>query len=350
MRGTSGDFKRDADGSEKQFGFILPPRNSNSNTVTIFESPTDALSYQTLFPGFDGWFLSLGCTAIAALSNFLERHKYVKNCTVCTDNDDAGNTAAVKIAEIPGITVSRSLSPAGKDWNDFLVQTKLHNNESEVNILDDKRKNIRFINTDYEPLFTVKDGDSIKLTIGYDGEEKILKCRYIDDAHIRLIGKYSNDYHIREFAERMKEAGNKYEVIPNQKGSLNVLAAKYGEALQDVSIPMTEAALRKLVGGKYAVELLYVDGQGINGRYGPQIHGGVLRGKDGLAVCGITDNTPTSLHPYWAQKYKRELSPAERPQKQPSLLGSLEKAKAEANAHNAANIGETASKRTSKAL
>ena len=121
LRGTFGDFKRDADGSDKRFGFMLLPKNDNSDTVAAFESPVDALSHQMLKPDFDGWRLSLGCTALSALTDFLERHGTVRNVIVCTDNDDAGNKAAKKISELPDITAVRSLPPAGqKDWNDAL--------------------------------------------------------------------------------------------------------------------------------------------------------------------------------------------------------------------------------------
>ena len=125
LRGTMGDFKRDADGSDKCYGFVLPPTiGKDSDTVAVFESPVDALSHQTLCPGYGGWRLSLGCTALAALTNFFERHGEVKNCIACTDNDDAGNRAARKIAEIQGISVIRSLSPVGKDWNDTLKASR----------------------------------------------------------------------------------------------------------------------------------------------------------------------------------------------------------------------------------
>jgi hypothetical protein len=73
----------------------------------------------------------------------------------------------------------------------------------------------------------------------------------------------------------MESVGNKYEAIPGQKPTLDILAAKYGEVLQDVSIPMTDAAIKKLVGGKYDIQVLYVDGQGVNARYGPQAHGAI---------------------------------------------------------------------------
>jgi len=118
LRGTLGDFKRDADGSDKRFGFTLPPFDPNSDTVAVFESPVDALSHQMIHPDFGGWRLSLGCTALAALTGFLERHENVTHCVVCTDNDDAGNKAAKKIGELDGITATRQLPPAGKDWND----------------------------------------------------------------------------------------------------------------------------------------------------------------------------------------------------------------------------------------
>jgi hypothetical protein len=121
LRGTMGDFKRDADGSDKSFGVIIPPFNTKRDPVAVFESPVDALSHQMINPGFDGWRLSLGCTATSAFTNFLERHGEVKTVVVCTDNDDAGNRAAKKISDMPGIAVIRSLPPAGhKDWNDAL--------------------------------------------------------------------------------------------------------------------------------------------------------------------------------------------------------------------------------------
>ena len=130
MRGTTADFKRDADGSDKRFGFVLPPNMNGSNTVAVFESPIDSLSHQVLNPGFDGWRLSLGCTALAALTNFLERHGEVNSIVVCTDNDEAGNKAAKKITELPGISATRSLPPSGhKDWNDV---TKLGANKPSL--------------------------------------------------------------------------------------------------------------------------------------------------------------------------------------------------------------------------
>jgi hypothetical protein len=122
IRGTTGNFKRDADGSNKQFGFTIPPINPASQTVIVFESAIDELSHQVLYPDFNGYRLSLGGTATVALTTFLEHHGEIKNVIVATDNDEAGEMSAAKIREIPNIDVSRSYPPNGrKDWNEGLL-------------------------------------------------------------------------------------------------------------------------------------------------------------------------------------------------------------------------------------
>jgi hypothetical protein len=122
IRGTTGSFKRDADESEKRFGFIILPVNSSSRAVMVFEAPIDALSHQTLYPDFDGYRLSLGGTATVALTTFLEHHKEITNVVVATDNDEAGEMSAAKIREIPNIDVSRSYPPnCCNDWNEGLL-------------------------------------------------------------------------------------------------------------------------------------------------------------------------------------------------------------------------------------
>jgi len=124
-RSTSSGYKGDAAGSEKQCAFLLPPSNPESYAVAAYEAPIDALSHQTLclqgyIPDFDGWRISLGGTSISGLTFFLARHPQVTRCLICTDNDEAGNMAAAKIAELPGITTERLLPVPGVDWNDAL--------------------------------------------------------------------------------------------------------------------------------------------------------------------------------------------------------------------------------------
>jgi hypothetical protein len=125
MRGTISSFKRDADGSDKRFGFVIPPENPNSREIAVFEAPIDCLSHQTLckqgfIPPFDGWRLSLGGFSVLALERFLEKHTEIARCLICTDNDEAGEFAAAKIAEIQGISSERLLPANENDWNDLL--------------------------------------------------------------------------------------------------------------------------------------------------------------------------------------------------------------------------------------
>jgi len=125
LRGTVGDFKRDVDSSDKRYGFVIPPKDGWSDTVMVYESPVDALSHRMMFPESNYWRLSLGCIALVALTNFLERHGEVNAVVVGTDCDKAGDVAAAKIAEIQGISVTRSLPPDNhKDWNDALILIK----------------------------------------------------------------------------------------------------------------------------------------------------------------------------------------------------------------------------------
>ena len=126
MRGSLSGFKCDAQGSEKKYGFLLPPSNPGSKSVAVFESPIDALSHQTLceqgvIPPFDGWRLSLGGTSTAALAYFIEQRPQITHCLCCTDDDEAGNKAAAKIQVLPDMAVERSPPPYGKDWNESLL-------------------------------------------------------------------------------------------------------------------------------------------------------------------------------------------------------------------------------------
>ncbi len=62
------------------------------------------------------------------------------------------------------------------------------------------RKGIRFITPEYETLFTLDDGDKIRIRRS-DGEYRDHTCRYIDQSHLE-VG--NNLYHICQFAEIME--------------------------------------------------------------------------------------------------------------------------------------------------
>lgn len=87
-------------------------------------------------------------------------------------------------------------------------------NREPVNIMgvfafpnpDKDKRDIRFIDSEYHTLFTIKDGESIVITC-FDGEKMVFPCKYIDDCHV-CIG--NSAYHICEFAEMQERNGNIY--------------------------------------------------------------------------------------------------------------------------------------------
>ena len=76
----------------------------------------------------------------------------------------------------------------------------------EPNESAESKKLCRFIDSSYNELFTVPDGEHVQITCS-DGEILFRQCRYIDDYHTH-IGL--NDYHICQFAEIMERNGSKY--------------------------------------------------------------------------------------------------------------------------------------------
>ena len=87
-------------------------------------------------------------------------------------------------------------------------------NREPVNIMgvfafpnpDHDKRIIRFIDSEYHTLFTIKDGESIVIT-RFDGEKMVFPCKYIDDCHV-CIG--NSAHHICEFAEMQERNGNIY--------------------------------------------------------------------------------------------------------------------------------------------
>lgn len=70
-------------------------------------------------------------------------------------------------------------------------------------------KGIRFINSRYNELFRIPDGEKIVIT-EESGKKSEYFCSYIDECHTE-IGR--NLYHICEFAELMERCGSTYEPV-----------------------------------------------------------------------------------------------------------------------------------------
>ena len=134
VRSTVSDFKRDLTGSDKRFSFFIPAE-SDTQTVHLFESAIDLLSYASLEIRIKrNWrrddLLSLAGVYKTdnkqdiplALRTYLERHKGTKAVYLHLDNDEIGRTATKQIAEALSAqyTVIDQPPQSGKDFNDYL--------------------------------------------------------------------------------------------------------------------------------------------------------------------------------------------------------------------------------------
>lgn len=136
LRGTLGDFKGEASGSDKRFSFMLSD-DKGAKRVHLFECAIDALSYATLLKrnGME-WqlipLLSLAGVYKAkdkesvpmALERFLDEHKSIDTLYLHLDNDEVGRGASACIAEALGsrYRVVDIPVPYGKDVNEYLIR------------------------------------------------------------------------------------------------------------------------------------------------------------------------------------------------------------------------------------
>lgn len=100
----------------------------------------------------------------------------------------------------------------------------------------DSGKQIRFIDSNYNTLFTIPDGGTIYLQYS-SGEQFERQCKALDECHMEISGQC---WHICQFAERMEENGTKYAPMqlpanmPYRSYSVNqssgeLVLLKYGE-------------------------------------------------------------------------------------------------------------------------
>lgn len=133
IRGTNTDvpFKGEIEGSNKAFSFNL---KGNSNSIYVFESPIELMSYLTLNRELEDkdYFLSLGCLAPVALEKYLSNNKEIENISLCLNNDKWGRKASKEIKELFDKEYKVSIElPNLKDWNDELVNLKTKAIEDE---------------------------------------------------------------------------------------------------------------------------------------------------------------------------------------------------------------------------
>lgn len=139
LRGIGSDFIGDANGSDKHYSFGIPAA-FESDTLNLFESAVDLLSYGTM-QKLDGkdWrhenLLSLAgvykpkarieeSSLPVALVQYLADYPHIRKVVLRLDNDPAGRIAAATIKNLLtkryAVTVDIQPSPQGKDYNDCL--------------------------------------------------------------------------------------------------------------------------------------------------------------------------------------------------------------------------------------
>ena len=136
LRGLGTDFVGDATGSDKRFSFSIPA--PGSDTVHLFESAIDLLSYATLVKmNGSNWnrehLASLAgvynpkeelqeSSMPLALKRYLSEHSNIRFITLRLDNDATGGRAAKALVSMLSdrYEVSVQPPPYGKDYNDFL--------------------------------------------------------------------------------------------------------------------------------------------------------------------------------------------------------------------------------------
>lgn len=139
LRGINGDFKGEATGSDKHYSFALPALGP-SDTMHLFESAVDLLSYATLMKISGKDYSAENLLSLAgvyqpqkeiskskvpvALTRFFEDNPQVKNVLLHLDNDYAGRMATKAIMTVlPKEYTAIDRHPSDcKDVNAFLCR------------------------------------------------------------------------------------------------------------------------------------------------------------------------------------------------------------------------------------
>ena len=137
-RGTMGNFKRDASGSDKRYSFRLLA-NEPTDAVHLFEAAIDLLSYATYLKCEGRDYKAENLLSLSgvyqpkkelkeskipvALTTFLKSNPQIKTIFLHLDKDKAGRlcTAALKELLQKDYRIVDEPPPVGKDFNDFLM-------------------------------------------------------------------------------------------------------------------------------------------------------------------------------------------------------------------------------------
>ncbi len=106
----------------------------------------------------------------------------------------------------------------------------IENTFEQGNLPAPEKKLICFIDSKYNELFKIPDGESIRITYPPDdGREPVERqCKYNDECHFTTVGRGGNLYHICQFAEIMERLGAHYEPV-NQLRNVELAPFTAGE-------------------------------------------------------------------------------------------------------------------------
>ena len=139
LRGTypRSTFMVEVAGSDKRFSFAVPVRAGPRQTLCVFESAIDALSYLTILKQEGRDWRTANTLSLSgvygpsrrghdkmprALGQYLERNP-IRRIILCLDNDDAGRMAAQSLQRLlTGYLVLDNPPQGAKDYNDLLLR------------------------------------------------------------------------------------------------------------------------------------------------------------------------------------------------------------------------------------
>ena len=127
VRGTNTNkrFRRDIQNSDKGYPFC---HEGNSDTLCVFESAIDLMSYLTLIKlhgitNFNHHLISMGGTSYIPIEKYLDRNPEITKLTLCLDSDDEGKFFSQKIKERFGMQYEVCCHlPKGKDFNEEIIR------------------------------------------------------------------------------------------------------------------------------------------------------------------------------------------------------------------------------------
>ena len=138
LRGTlsHSTFVGEVAGSEKRYSFCMPLQANNRESVCVFESAIDALSYLSILKRKGQNWRSANCLSLSgiyrpkadaelklplALETYLQHNPGIQKIILCLDNDERGREAAQALQQcLHGYQVLDNPPPKGKDYNDYL--------------------------------------------------------------------------------------------------------------------------------------------------------------------------------------------------------------------------------------